>query len=302
MKKIVALLTLALLVVSCGKGNSIEDKKLQLEELKKESTTLTETIKKLEEEIAKVTGVKPQNNTAKNVAIEAVALKPFKHYIDVQGKIDGDEDVNVSAKTPGTVSRILVKEGDEVVKGQVLAEMESYVLQQGLEEIKTALSFAVEMYDKQKNLWNQKIGTEVQFLSAKNNKESLEKKRATLQEQIELSKIKSPINGVVDAVDIKIGQALAPGLPALRIVNLNQLKVVGEVSETYASNVKKGNDVLVVFPDLTKQIEAKISYTSKVINAITRTFTTEARLDVKDPDYRPNMIAVLKILLKMAEK
>ncbi len=292
MKKIIFSLLIMGLLTSCG-GN---DKKAKLEKLKQKSTELLAEINQLEKEIA-LSGENTNSNVkVKDVAIVNVAYESFKHYIEVQGKVDGDENVSVSAKMGGAVDRILVNEGDEVREGQTLAVLDDAVLQQGLAEVNNALAFATDVYNKQKNLWDQKIGSEMQFLSAKNNKESLEKKRETFNAQIELSKIKSPINGVVDAVDIKIGQTLMPGMPAIRVVNLNTLKVKAEISETYAAKVRKGNDVVIYFPDLEKEITSKIFYTSKVINNVTRTFSAEANLDTQNPDYRPNMIVVLKVV------
>lgn len=292
MKTIIYAMLIAGLMSSCGSG----DKKAKLEKLKQQSSDLMEQIKNLEKEIALEGDSITTNLKVKDVSVKQIANESFKHYIDVQGRVDGDENVTVSGKMAGTVDRILVNEGDEVKEGQILAELESSILQQGIEELKTSLSFVTDVYEKQKNLWDQKIGTEIQFLSAKNNKESLEKKLSTLKEQLELSKIKSPINGVVDAVDIKIGQSLMPGMPAIRVVNLNKLKAKAEISETYASKVRKGNDVVVFLPDLNKEVATKISYTSKVINNTTRTFSAEADLDSQNQDYRPNMIAILKVV------
>ncbi len=291
-KKIVYTLLVIGLLSSCGSG----DKKEKLEKLKQQSAELLAEISQLEKEIALSGDSASSTIKVKDVAVIKIAYEPFKHFIAIQGRVEGDENVTLSAKTAGVVNRILVNEGDEVREGQTLAELDNAVFQQSLEEVNTALAFATDVYEKQKNLWDQKIGSEIQFLSAKNNKEGLEKKRATLKEQLELSKIKAPINGVIDAVDIKIGQSLMPGMPAIRVVNLNTLKVKAEISETYASKIKKGNDVVIFFPDLEKEITSKIFYTSKVINNITRTFSAEANLDEQNPDYRPNMVVVLKVI------
>ena len=292
MKKIIYSLLITGFLASCG-----SDKKAELEKLKEKSSALLEQIKTLEAEIAlEGDSSKTNNEKFKDVAVKTIQLESFKHYIDVQGKIEGDENVNVTAKMGGNISKILVNEGDEVRVGQTLAELDNSLLKQGIEELKTGLNFANDVFEKQKNLWNQKIGSEMQYLSAKNNKESLEKKLATMREQLQLSKIESPINGVVDAVDIKIGQAIAPGVPAIRVVNLNKLKAKADISETYASKVKKGNDVVVFMPDINKEVNSKIFYTSKVINPTTRTFSAEAELSEQNMDYRPNMIVILKVV------
>jgi len=215
--------------------------------------------------------------------VEIISMQPqlFNNYVEVQGKVDADENVSVNAEIPGSVSKVNVRLGDEVKAGQVLAELDSKVLQQGMAELQNALELANTLFEKQKNLWDQQIGTEVQFLGAKNQKESLENKLASLQEQLRMSKIISPINGVVDAVDIKLGQSTMPGLPAVRVVNMKSLKVKGEVGESYLAKVKTGNDVIIIFPDMMDTIRTKISYAAKVISPLNRTFTATVNLDGK---------------------
>jgi RND family efflux transporter MFP subunit len=231
----------------------------------------------------------------KVVSVSVLAPQLFNSYIDIQGKVDADENVSVNAEMSGTVSKLNVQLGDEVAPGQVLAELDAKVIQQGIAELQGGLDLANTMYEKQKNLWDQKIGTEVQFLSAKNQKESLEKKMSTLQQQLEMTKIKSPIKGIVDAIDIKLGQATMPGLSAIRVVNLCSLKVKGEVAESYLSKVKKGNDVEIILPDMQDTLKTRITYAAKVISPLNRSFTVTVNLDcVKD--YHPNMIAILKIV------
>lgn len=290
MKKVILSFVTICILVSCGSS----DKQVQLDKLKKQRTEIDARIKTLETELA-ATGGNKENKKTRSVLISSLNYQPFQHYIEVQGKVDGDENVSISAKMGGAVSKILVKEGDNVTIGQVLAELDNQVALQGMEELKTALNFASTMYDKQKSLWDQKIGTEVQYLSAKNNKESLEKKLTTLQEQLEMMQLKSPINGTVDGIDIKIGQTIMPGMPAIRVVNLSNLKVKAEVAEAYSSKVKKGNDVLIYFPDMKKEIRSVIGYSAKVINNTTRTFMVESPLE-NSTEYHPNMIAILKIV------
>lgn len=290
MKKVILSFATICILASCGSS----DKQVELDKLKKQRTEIDARIKALETELAATGGTK-ENKKTRSVLISSLNYQPFQHYIEVQGKVDGDENVIISAKMGGAVSKILVKEGDNVTIGQVLAELDNQVALQGLEELKTALNFASTMYDKQKSLWDQKIGTEVQYLSAKNNKESLEKKLATLQEQLEMMQLKSPINGTVDGIDIKIGQTIMPGMPAIRVVNLSNLKVKAEVAEAYSSKVKKGNEVFIYFPDMKKEVRSVIGYSAKVINNTTRTFMVESPLE-NSTEYHPNMIAILKIV------
>ena len=232
----------------------------------------------------------------KMVVVETLAPRSFRHYVEVQGRIDADQSVTVTARSMGVVSRVNVVAGQEVKKGQTLAELDNKLGLQGIEELKTQLELATTMYDKQKALWDQKIGSEMQFISARTNKEALEKRLATTREQLDMMRIESPIDGVVDAVNVKVGQAAAPGAPAFQVVNLSLLKVKGEVPEKYAANVKTGSEVLLLFPDLKKEVLAKATYSAKVINPMSRTFTVEVALTDANEDYHPNMITVLKIV------
>lgn len=235
------------------------------------------------------------NNKIKTVELTALTPVVFNNYIDIQGIVDAEENISISAEMPGTVAKVNVQLGQEVTTGQVLAELDSKVIQQGMAELQLGLDLATTMFEKQKSLWEQNVGTEVQYLAAKNQKESLEKKMNSLQEQLKMTKIISPINGIADAVDVKIGQATAPGMPAIRIVNMNSLKVKGEVAESYINKVKSGNNVVVIFPDMMDTLQAKISYAAKVISPLNRTFTITIKLDGRK-EYHPNQVAVVKII------
>lgn len=292
MKKItIVFVAVTIIIAACGKGGG--DDKAKLEELKKQLISIKSEIATLEAGMAKTDTA--ANEKLKMVGLTVITPQLFNNYIEVQARVEADENITVSPEMPGSVVKINVKEGDEVMKGQVLAEMDSKVTQQGMAELKTGLDLATTVYEKQKNLWDQKIGSEIQFLQAKNTKEGLEKKMATLQQQLEMAKIKSPINGSVDEVYLKLGQTAAPGYPAVRVVNFANLKVKAEVPEAYASKVKKGNTAVVFFPDMKDSITAQVTFSAKVISALNRTFNVEVALD-NSKEYHPNMITILKIV------
>ncbi len=287
MKKTILFFVISSIVVAC----SSPDKKAELEKLRSQKAEIETKISTLEEELAK-------SDTTKQKLIDVIAmplaLQPFKTYIEIQGRIDADENVSLSSEMPGTITKINVKIGDEVQKGTVLAETDARALQQNISDLQTNAELVNQLYEKQKNLWEQKIGTEVQYLQAKTQKESLEKKLASLQEQVRMSKIISPISGTIDAVNIKIGQAVAPGMPAITVINFSNLKVKADVAEAYANRVKMGNEVLVIFPDMKDSVNSKVNYAARAINNLTRTFNVEVLLDNKK-EYHPNMVAKLKI-------
>lgn len=295
MKHITLIAATAIFIASCGGKKEGGDKAAQLADLQKQEAEIAKKIATLEAEI----GVKSDMpEKIKLVQIQEVILKDFKHYIDIQGRIDASENVVANVKSAGgIITKIYVKEGQNVTAGQVIAETDASAYTANIEVLKTQLATATTFYDKQKRLWDQKIGTEIQFIQAKAGKETLEKNIAAIKEQVEMTRVTSPITGVVDEVMLKVGQLASPQMPnnGIRIVNMNSLKVKADIAESYAKNVKSGNDVTISFPDIDKEIKTNISYVGKNINALTRTFNVEAQLSNSD-DYHPNMIAVLKIV------
>jgi membrane fusion protein (multidrug efflux system) len=188
-----------------------------------------------------------------------------------------------------------------VSAGQTLAQIDNSLIARGIDELKSQLELATTVFDRQKNLWDQKIGTEVQFLQAKSNKESLERRLASLQEQNEQTKIKAPVSGVVDAVNVKVGMNIAPGVPAARVVNNSDLKITARVSEAYSNALKKGDKIIVTFPDINKTINSKLSFVARNIDALSRTFTVEADLPSR-AELRPNMTAVVRVVFETSPR
>ncbi len=293
MKTIFNIAIAALILVACGDNSTLDQKKKELEKLKQEEKTVQGKIKALEAEIAKLDTSKKADEDLE-IAVMPVKADIFKTYIDIQGRVDADESVALSTQMPGVITRINVKAGDQVSKGQVLAETDINALMQQISDLETNLSLAKQAFTKQQNLWKQNIGTEMQFLQAKTTKESLEKKMSAMNEQVRMSKIISPINGTVDAVNIKIAQMVAPGMGAINVVNFNNLKVEADLAETYSSRVKTGNTVQIYFPDINDSITGKINYAARAINPMTRTFAVEILLP-SGSKYHPNMVAKLKI-------
>ena len=281
-------------VVMSGNKSNADGKKAELDKLKKEQAEIKEKISKLEADIA-LSDSTHKDDKSKMVGVTGIAPTMFSHFIEVQAKVDGDEDVSLSAQMPGTVTAVLVQAGDRVSKGQVLATLDDRSMRQQVNAMKSQVDMAVTMYNRQKNLWDQKIGSEVQFIQAKTQKETLEKQYEGLQDQWDMTRIKSPINGTVDEVNIKIGSAAAPGFTAIRVVNLTDLKVKGEIAESFIGQVKNGNDVILHFPDNGKEVKTKLSYAGQAINKLNRTFNVEVRLNPKDGDFHPNQVCVLKI-------
>jgi RND family efflux transporter MFP subunit len=194
------------------------------------------------------------------------------------------------------VNKIFVKEGDHVTKGQVLAELDAEVIKQQLNDLQNQLVFATDLYTKQKELWDQKIGSEVQYLTAKNTMETLQNKIKIVDDQVKMSNITAPIDGTIEEIPIKVGQMAAAGAtPAFRIVNFSRAKAVADVGEAYTAKIKTGDQVNVFMPDLNEELTQTVTFSSKYINPTNRTFVVEAAMPAANNSYRANMIAVLKI-------
>lgn len=288
-KRYFSLLMFTAVLAACGGGEEKNPEK-KLLKLKQDRAKLDKEIAELEKKTKDTANVKQ-----KTVTVATVQDTLFEHYIDVQGSIDARENVDVSAKSPGVITNIYVREGQQVSKGQTLAQIDDQVMRSNIAEVKTQMDLANIAFEKQQRLWNQKIGTEMQYLTAKNQKESLERRLATLNDQLALNRIVSPISGTVDAVIAKLGDQAAPGAPSFRVVNTSNLKVVANVAESYAGKVKTGDPVVIVLPDIKKEIRTKIAFASKVIDPLSRTIKVEIPLS-PDANLRPNMIAQLKIV------
>lgn len=283
-------LTLLFVVTACGKSKT-EDPLAQLATLKEQKTALESQINTLEKQLQEKGLIEKKLRT---VGLTELKITPFMHYIDLQGRVDADESVTATSKIPGALKRVYVDNGDYVKQGQLLAEIEDAVMLKSLAELDGQLAVANDLYNRQKALWDQNIGSEVQYIQAKNNKESLERSISTMKENWAMTKIYAPTSGTVDMVMLKQGQAIAPGVPLCNILNLSKLKIIGAVTEAYAAKVKKGDRVQIYFPDTDKEISSTISYVSKTINQVNRTFSVECMLG--QGDYRANQIAVMKIV------
>jgi len=295
MKNFLSLSLITFIIFSCSPGSGLEKKKAQLAEYQAEHDALKIKIADLEKEIARL-DTSAEIRKPKLVTLTPVQSGVFNHYIDVQGTVDSEENIAVQPGMPGQVTKVNVHEGDMVKAGQILAEVDNRVIRESISQLQTNVDFAKTAFEKQQRLWNQKIGTEIQFLQSKTQFESLQKNMVTLQAQLDMSRIKSPINGMVDAVNIKVGEYAAPGmLGAFRVVNFGKMKVKAKIADSYIGKVKLGNPVRIYLSDINDTIQGKISFVSKVVNPMTRSFDIEIDLGATSTDVRPNMMASLKI-------
>lgn len=291
--------SIVLILAACGtKKETANPKDLAglkslLAEKQKQMDVLKLEIADIQGKIAKL----DTSRVMKKMLVSLDTLRPqnFKHTIDIQGTVTGDELLNISPKVPASYTRIYVQKGMMVSRGQILAQLDDRIVREGLEELKSSIQYAQTLYDKQKRLWDQKIGSEVQYLTAKNNLDALNKKLSTMNQQLAMYRVVSPINGQVDDVMAKEGEMGAPGAPSIKVLNLRTLKFVAHPAESYVDKIKTGNNVEVFFPDLNKSFNSKVKTIGKMIDNLNRTFTVDIALPVS-PDIRPNMMAVSKII------
>ncbi len=280
------------LMIACS-GN----KEAQLSKLKEQQTALNEKIQKLQAEVNadKKDTLNPEK--FKFVGLNSVSSNKFDHFIRVQGKLDGDQNAAVFAEAPGTITSKFADVGQKVVKGQVLAQIDDQQYRTQMQGLETQYKLSSDLYDKQKRLWDQKIGSEVQYMQSKTNKESLEKQISSLKQQVDKFKIKSPIDGTIAECNIKVGGVVSPDprLAAYRVIAFKNLKVSAEVSEAYSAKVKQGDNVLVIFPDANKTFDSKLDFVSQYINPVNRTFIIETKMPEGLTGLKANMLAIIQI-------
>ena len=273
----------------------------QIAELQKEKDSLRKVKKDVS---AKINALEDQiklldtngNHNVPIVTVAPVKSGIFKHYFSVQGVVESDNNAAINSDVGAKILKIQVKEGARVKKGQLLMELDSRVLMNNIEELKTQTELATIVYNKQKSLWDQNIGSEMQFLEAKTNKEGLERKMQTLESQLEYYHIKAPFSGLVDEIYPNVGEMASPSMPLLRIMNLNKVYLKADVSEDYFSKIKVGDTAVIGFNSTGTEIKSSITRIGNYINPNNRTFKIRFELDNKTQLLIPNMLAVVKVL------
>lgn len=246
-------------------------------------------------------GDNPSSSTPASITKTLVTVKPmtyqtFEHFFSANGMVEAVHDAFISSETSGQIKTMHVTEGQRVKKGQLLVSLNSEITKSAITEVKTGLELARTVYKKRKGLWEKDIGSEIQYLEAKTNKESLENKLKTLEAQLDMAEIKAPISGIVDQIFKKEGELAIPGVQLIQLVNLNKVYVNANVSETYLGKIKKGDRVEVSFPTYPGfMVETAIHRTGQVVKTKNRTFLVQVLLGNKDEKLKPNMVAVIKM-------
>jgi len=303
MKNILSIILAATVITSCGNkpektvddvlssGNlgELKEKRIEIDAKQQE---ITKQLQQLNDRIAELDTIKnmPLVTTLK------IETKEFKHYLELQGSVQTKENLVIYPEMGGTLTRVYVLAGDKVVKGQLLASIDDGGLSQQVAQLQIQADLAKTTFERQKRLWEQNIGSEIQFLQAKSSFEAQQKAVNTLKSQLAKTSVRAPFNGVIDDVITEQGSVVAPGQSQLmRIVNLEHMYIETDVPESYISSVTDNKDVLVEFPILGKTINAKIRQTGSFINPANRTFKIEVAVPNKDKSIKPNLTARLKI-------
>lgn len=293
--KILPILVLAIFAVSCAKEEGVEAKKVELLDLKAQLNELNTEIKSLETEIATLD---PEfaKQTRKSILITTASAKKgrFEHYVEVTGSVLSKKNVTISAETVGRILTVPAVEGMYVEKGAVLATIDSESIQRNIDEIQNSLSLAKTLFEKQERLWNQKIGTEVQYLESKNRVEGLERNLSSIKTQLAKSVIRAPFSGTVETVNVRLGELVQPGLQMFQFVGVSDLFIEADISESYVGVLGRGDSVDVSFPSVNKTLKTKVSSVGAIINPNNRTFKVEVVLP-RIGSLKPNMISILKI-------
>ena len=309
MKSFTTYLSIGLLVLAaaCGGGdNTIEAKQKSLASLKKQALELNAQIVALEKEVEKAGGASAAK--AILVGIDTIQTETFTHYIELQGNVESE---SVSYITPraggGQVRAIYIKRGDRVKRGQLILQLDNTLIKQSaaaatqnIETLKSQAALAKSVYEKQKNLWEQNIGSEIQLMTAKTNADAMASQLKAAMEQLGMVKdqlaftsIYSDVDGVAEEVNVKVGELfMGPG--QIKIVNTTKLKLTAQVPENYAGKVKVGTELTLTFPDIQKTISNKVNVLGNVIDPLNRSFYIESKLPV-DNNFRPNLLAQVKI-------
>ena len=298
----ILIIATAVIITSCSGGakdakGELNDKKVKLEKLKSEKTKIETEIQTLQQEIAKLD---PASVVVapKLVAVTTVSMKPFEHYIDLQGKVDADNISYVTPRgMPAQVRSLYIKKGDYVRKGQLLMKLDDAVLLKQLEGLKTQKAYAEDIYKRTKNLWDQNIGTEVQLKTAENNVKALNDQISTLTENWQTTNVRSEVNGYVEQLNLRVGETFTGYMgtqPQVMIVNSSALKVVTDVPENYLDRVKKGTPVNIKLPDVNLEYNSVISLMNQTIGINSRSVSTEAKIPYNS-SVHINQVALVRI-------
>lgn len=291
----------SILLASCGSstiqkpGEDLQSKKARLDSLKTQQSKIEKDISTLQAEIDKLDSTAATREKSKLVALTSLSPTSFTHYIDLQGSVEAVNTSYISPHVGGIVTQLYVKQGDHVRQGQLLVKLDDALQRQQVASDQTQLAYARDLYQRRKNLWDEKIGAEVDLINAKNQVDQAEAKLKIDQQQLDFTNVYADIPGTVNYLSLKVGESYAPGTTQLQIVNTDNLKVTVLVPEIYQERVRVGTPVKIDFPGLNnKELDGTVAVSSKDINPDNRAFQVEIHIPNSD-DIRANQVAIVKL-------
>lgn len=302
MKKIYITLLTSFVILSCGgdkknstaavieKGN-LEELRAKRGELVAQSDAIVKELALLDDAIGKL----DENHKLALITTIPVKDTVFNHYLELQATVQTKENIVLNAEFAGVLQQVYVKEGQKVSKGQTLAKIDDGGLSSQLAQMETQAALAKTTFERQQNLWNQKIGSEIQYLQAKTNYEAQLKAVSQMQSQVGKTIVRAPFSGTIDDIITEKGSVVGPGSPIMRIVNLGNMYLEAEVPEKNIATVKKGTDVIVDFPILGETINAKVTQASNYINPANRSFNIQINIPSKNGQIKPNLTSKIQI-------
>jgi RND family efflux transporter MFP subunit len=267
----------------------------RLDETKAKAKVMKDSVNMLTDSLDVIQG---KDINYPKVETRLVDKQRFEHYFEVQGNIEAEQDVVLYAEAGGNIKKIHVQEGETVKAGQTLVTFDMEMVNKNINEVQTRLELATITYEKQKALWDQNIGSEMQYLQAKNQKESLEQSLATLKSQRGKAVMSAPFSGVIDEIIRKTGEMAGPGMPVMRLVNQSKLSVVADVNEKYLGAIAEGKLVQLVFPALGEQYtmdSVQLKSWGRYINPNNRTFKVNIDIPTTNPVLLPNLLVEVRI-------
>lgn len=293
MKHIAVILLLSLLMACAPEGTGA--KKAELDSYRQKVKEYNQKITDLEAELENE-NLDPEAVVLLPVEIKEMSPEFFSRYFEVTGVMEALKDAYISPEINGQIQKIVVQRGSRVKKGDLILKLNSDVTEKSMVEIETSLELAKRIFSKQEELWEKNIGSELQYLEAKNAMEALQARKATLEKQMEMARISAPFSGIIDDIMVKEGELASPGFPLVHLVNLSKMRVAGNVSEAYLSSLSKGDQVELRFQAYPEVVlSAKVTRLGEVINPQTRTFTLEVELNNPGEKFKPNMLTSVRI-------
>lgn len=295
--KYIALFASLALLTACGSDQNSTNN-VEVEKLKSKKDSLLAVSQGIATEIEEVNALIAKHDSTKKLTKVTGAdaqLGTFANYFEVYGNVDSKQNVLVPAETNGEIVSIQVREGNRVNKGAVLMRLDDEVLRQNVKELETQLKLAEDVYQRQKRLWENNVGSEMQYLEAETNVNTLKNRLAGLKKQLDMAVVKAPVSGTVDKIFPKEGEFAAAGMQLVRLINLDEMYIEADIADRYSRVVTDGKRVKVVFPELDITIDTVITRVSKFINPANRTFEALVRIDNQERLIKPNALALLKI-------